>query len=63
MLMQMVGGLSSAALSGLCPTPLRAAEQGPVQAAIPWEGNGRVFQIDSSRVQFLGALKGIMYVE
>jgi hypothetical protein len=47
----------------LSATPLRAAEQGTVQAAIPWEGNGRVFQIDSRRVQFLGALKGIMYVE
>jgi hypothetical protein len=47
----------------LAVTPLRAAEQGTVQAAIPWEGKGRVFQIDSRRVQFLGALKGIMYVE
>jgi hypothetical protein len=47
----------------LAATPLRAAEQGTVQAAIPWEGQGRVFQIGSSRVQFLGALKGVMYIE
>ena len=47
----------------LAATPLRAAEQGTVQAAIPWEGKGRVFQIASNKVQFLGALKGIMYVE
>jgi hypothetical protein len=47
----------------LALSPARAAEQGTVQAAIPWDGNGRVFQIDSRRVQFLGALKGIMYVE
>lgn len=43
--------------------PLKAADQGTVQAVIPWEGEGRVFQIDSRRVQFLGALEGIMYVE
>jgi len=54
---------SLAAILLLAAMPLRAAEQGTVQAAIPWEGQGRVFQITSNRVQFLGALKGIMYVE
>lgn len=47
----------------LAATPLKAADQGTIQAAIPWEGEGRVFQIDSRRVQFLGAMEGIMYVE
>ena len=51
------------ALCLLLSLPAGAAEQGTVQAAIPWEGEGRVFQIDSRRVQFLGALEGIMYVE
>jgi hypothetical protein len=44
-------------------SPAKAAEQGTVQAIIPWEGEGRVFQIDTRRVQFLGALEGVMYVE
>jgi len=47
----------------LAMMPARAAEQGTVQAAIPWEGKGRVFQIGPRTAQFLGALKGIMYVE
>lgn len=55
--------LSLVAIMLLAVTPASAAEQGTVQAAIPWEGKGRVFQVDSRRVQFLGALKGIMYVE
>jgi hypothetical protein len=44
-------------------TPARAAEQGTVQAIIPWEGEGRVFQIDTRRLQFLGELEGVMYIE
>jgi hypothetical protein len=44
-------------------TPARAAEQGMVQAIIPWEGEGRVFQIDTRRLQFLGELEGVMYIE
>ena len=44
-------------------SPARAAEQGTVQAVIPWEGKGQVFQIDSRRLQFLGALEGVMYVQ
>ena len=47
----------------LAVSPARAAEQGTVQAVIPWEGQGRIFQIDTRRIQFLGALEGVMYVE
>jgi len=47
----------------LAAMPLKAANQGTVQAVIPWEAEGRVFQIDSRRVQFLGALEGVMYIE
>jgi hypothetical protein len=52
-------------LLAVAPTlmPVSAAEQGTVQAVIPWEGKGRVFQIDPRRIQFLGAFTGIMYVE
>ena len=47
----------------LVVSPARAAEQGTVQAVIPWEGEGRIFQIDTRRIQFLGAIEGVMYVE
>ena len=47
----------------LAISPARAADQGTVQAVIPWEGEGRIFQIDSKRIQFLGAIEGVMYVE
>lgn len=43
--------------------PARAAESGTVQAIIPWEGEGRVFKIDTRRLQFLGELEGVMYIE
>ena len=55
--------LPLAAILGLALQPAHAANEGTVQAAIPWEGEGRVFQIDTKRLQFLGALEGIMYVE
>jgi len=55
--------LPLAAILLLAISPARAAEQDTVQAIIPWEGEGRVFQIDTRRVQFLGAIEGIMYVE
>ena len=42
---------------------LQAAEQDTVQAVIPWEAEGRVFQIDTSTMLFLGALEGVMYIE
>ncbi len=44
-------------------SPVYAAEKGTVQAIIPWEGAGRVFQIDTSTMMFLGALTGVMYIE
>ena len=47
----------------LAVSPVRAAEQGTVQLIIPWEGKGRVFQINTRSLQFLGALEGIMYIE
>jgi hypothetical protein len=34
-----------------------------VQAIIPWEAYGRVFQVDTSTMMFLGAFSGIMYIE
>ena len=47
----------------LALSPARAAEQGTVQAAIPWDGEGQVFRVSASTMMFLGSLKGIMYVE
>jgi hypothetical protein len=47
----------------LALSPARAAEQDTVQAAIPWDAEGQVFQVNTSTVVFLGAMKGIMYVE
>lgn len=47
----------------LTGSPARAAEQGTIQAAIPWDGEGQVFQVNSVTMLFLGALKGVMYVE
>ncbi|MFW2404507.1 MAG: hypothetical protein ACN4GT_07055 [Gammaproteobacteria bacterium] len=44
-------------------SPLQAAEQDTVQAVIPWEAEGRVFQVGTNTMLFLGALEGIMYVE
>ena len=47
----------------LCASVTQAAEQDTVQAVIPWEAEGRVFQIGADKQQFLGALDGILYVE
>ena len=44
-------------------SPARAAEQDTVQASIPWDAQGQVFQVNTSTVLFLGSLKGIIYVE
>jgi len=43
--------------------PAYAAKEGTVQAIIPWEGEGRVFQVGTKTIMFLGSLKGIMYIE
>jgi hypothetical protein len=44
-------------------SPTHAAEQDTVQAIIPWEASGRVFQVDTSTIMFLGAFTGVMYIE
>lgn len=41
----------------------QAAEKGTVQATIPWDGEGNVYQVNTSTVVFMGSLKGIIYVE
>lgn len=43
--------------------PAYAAKEGTVQAIIPWEGEGRVFQVTTNTIMFLGSLKGVMYIE
>ena len=44
-------------------SPVYSAEQDTLQAIIPWEAEGRVFTVDTSTMMFLGAVKGVMYVE
>jgi hypothetical protein len=44
-------------------SPVNAGEEGTVQATIPWEGEGRVFRVNTSTLVFLGSLTGIIYVE
>ena len=39
------------------------AESGSARAIIPWDGEGRVFQVGPTTIQFLGAFEGIIYVE
>lgn len=55
--------ISAAALLLASLLPVQAAEQDTVQAIIPWEANGRVFQVDTGTMMFLGAFTGIMYIE
>ena len=55
--------ISAVALLLLNFLPVHAAEQDTVQAIIPWEADGRVFQVDTSTLMFLGAFKGVMYIE
>jgi len=54
---------TAAALLILTFSPIQAAEQDTVQAIIPWEAEGRVFQIDTRTMMFLGAFTGVMYIE
>jgi len=42
--------------------PARAQAK-ELSAIIPWEGEGRVFQIGPQTLLFLGAFKGVIYVE
>lgn len=39
------------------------AEKKTLKATMPWEGEGRVFQIGPEKMLFLGAFEGIIYVE
>lgn len=43
--------------------PVHAAEEDTIQAIIPWEAEGRVFQMDTDTMMFLGAFHGVMYVQ
>ena len=43
--------------------PVQAAEQDTIQAIIPWEAEGRVFQVDTKTMMFVGAFHGVMYVQ
>lgn len=58
-----ISPLALVAVLLLALSPAQAAEKGTVQAAIPWEAEGRVFQTGTNTMQFLGALSGIMYIE
>ncbi len=55
--------LSLTAMCLLFAAAANAAEQGTVQATIPWDGEGRVFRVTPGSLMFLGAIKGIMYIE
>jgi len=55
--------ISAAAILLSILLPIRAAENDTVQAIIPWEASGRVFQVDTSTMLFLGAFTGVMYIE
>jgi hypothetical protein len=55
-----------AAVSGLVLLSLSVgvwAQQQSLKAIIPWDGEGRVFRIGTDTMLFLGAFKGIIYVE
>lgn len=56
-------GLAATGLLLLHITSGLAAEQDTVQAVIPWEAEGRVFQVDTKTMMFLGALHGVIYVK
>ncbi len=55
--------ISAALLLLLNVAPVYAADQDTVQAIIPWEAEGRVFQVDTSTMMFVGAVEGVMYIE
>ena len=44
-------------------SPAYAAKQGTVQAIIPWDAEGRVFQVGTNTVMFLGSLRCHVYRE
>jgi hypothetical protein len=43
--------------------PADAAEENTVQAILPWDAEGRVFQVDTGTMMFIGALHGVIYVQ
>ena len=54
---------AATALLLLSISPVQAAEQDTIQAIIPWEAQGRLFQVDTGTMMFLGAFHGVMYVQ
>ncbi len=40
-----------------------SADTRTISAIIPWQGQGQLFPVAVGKLQFLGALEGIMYVE
>jgi hypothetical protein len=55
--------VSAVVLLLLYLSPVYSAEQDTLQAIIPWEAEGRVFTVNTGTMMFLGAFKGVMYVE
>ena len=55
--------IPAVAIALLHMLPVQAAEQKTGEAIIPWEAKGRVFKVDTETIMFLGAFKGIMYIE
>ncbi len=55
--------LVTAILSLLGSNSPALAESSTISAIIPWQGQGQIFPVNKDRLQFLGALEGIMYVE
>jgi len=54
--------ISVMALFLLIVSPAYTAEQDTLQAIIPWEADGRVFQVDTKTMMFVGAVRGVMYI-
>lgn len=42
---------------------LAETQTGSLRALIPWDGEGRVFQVSPNALLFLGAFEGIIYIE
>ena len=63
MMIKKIWVMSAVALLLSMLLPVHAAEKDTAQAIIPWEASGRVFQVDTSTMLFLGAFTGVMYIE
>ena len=55
--------LAMAALPTSSGSTTAIAETRTISAIVPWQGQGQLFPIAVDKLQFLGALEGIMYVE